>query len=93
MLVEDVDAFFSADAFAVVATLGALTANVILDAPGDSLLGDRVASSNYSITFPADKLAGIKNADAITVDGVSYKVRDVFTLDDGKLKRAFLSKV
>lgn len=91
-LSDDVAQFFSTDDFAVNATFGAETKPVILDAPGESLLGDRIASSDYAITYPTTSFAGLKHGDAITVDGVGYKVRSVNSLDDGKLMRAWLSR-
>lgn len=93
-LSEDFAQFFDTDGFAVTATFGAQTAQVILDAPGESLLGDRIASSDYSITYRADQFnaPSLKNGDSLTVDGANYKVRSLNTLDDGKLMRAWLSK-
>ncbi len=90
---ENLAAFFQAADFSVSATFGAETAQVILDAPGEVVLGQAV-SADYSILYPATQFAALKHASSITVDGIAYIVREgPFTVDDGKLKRATLSKV
>lgn len=97
---EDLSAFFdTVGGFAVTAAFtpsggGAqVSASVIFDSPTEDILGGDGLSNEYSITYPADSLPGIKSNATGTVDGVSYKVREVKLLDDGKLKRAMLSKV
>lgn len=70
-----------------------VSASVIFDSPTEDILGGDGLSDEYSITYPSTSLPGIKGNATGTVDGVSYKVREVKLLDDGKLKRAMLSKV
>lgn len=96
---EDMGAFFSVGDFAVAATFTptdggpTVSASVILDAPTEDVLGGDALSDEYAITYPATELAGIRAGASGVIAGVSYKVRDVRLLDDGKLKRAKLSKV
>lgn len=90
MVAEDLDVFFAE--FGVTATLGAASAQVLLDMPDQAVLGEMQISADYAITFQATDLAGIKRGDAITVDGTSYTVREVTHLDDGKLKHATLKR-
>lgn len=89
---EDLAAFFSTADFAVSATFGAQTAQVLLDQPDEELLDGRVLSREYAITYRADQLTGLKGGDAITVDGIAYTVREVGALQDGKIMQARLRK-
>lgn len=87
---DDLDAFLSD--FGVVAIFGAAQAQVILDMPDQSILGDMQLSTEYAITYAAADLAGLKHGSAITVDGAAYTVREVARLDDGRMMRAVLKK-
>jgi len=92
-------AFFSTAEFAVTATFtpagggASVSASVILDAPTEDILGGDGLSDEYAITYAVTDLPGIKSNATGTIGGISYKVREVRLLDDGKLKRAKLSKV
>lgn len=96
---EDMTAFFSTAEFAVSATFtpagggASVSASVILDAPTEDILGGDGLSDEYAITYAATDLVGIKSGATGTINAVAYKVREVKLLDDGKLKRASLSKV
>lgn len=90
MFAEDLSAFI-AD-FGVTATFGALTAQVILDMPDQSILGDLQLTTDYSMTFVSTDLSGLKHGSAITVDGAAYTVREVSRLDDGRFLKAALKK-
>ena len=90
MIAEDLDVLF-AD-FGVTASLGSLTAQVILDRPDDAILGGMQISTDYAITFQAAQLPAIKHGDPITVDGTPYTVREVTLLDDGRLGKAALKR-
>lgn len=97
---EDLSVFFdTAGGFAVSATFtpyggGAqVSASVIFDTPTEDILGGDGLSDEYAITYQATDLPGIKSNATGTIAGVAYKVREVKLLDDGKLKRAMLSKV
>lgn len=89
---ENLGAFFSAADFAVPLTWGLVTAEVILDAPDQEIIEGRVLTRGYAITYPADELVGLTGGQAVTVDGIAYKVREVEALDDGKIMRATLRK-
>jgi len=78
--------------FAVTASFGAQSTQVLRDAPDLELLGDAVLSREYAITYAASQLTGLKTGDTVTVDGVAYKVREVTSFDDGALMRATLTK-
>lgn len=88
----DLSPFFQLADFAVAASFGAQTAQVLLDAPDLELLGDAVQSREYAITYAATQLTGLKTGETLTVEGVSYQVREVSALDDGALMRATLTK-
>ncbi len=95
---ENLAPFFSTADFAVTATWtpsggGAQqTAQVILDTPDEELRDGRVLSREYAITYRADQLIGLKGAEVVTVDGTAYTVREVSSLEDGKIMRASLRK-
>lgn len=76
---EDLSAFFSTVDFAVTATFGALTAQVLLDAPDEALGVGFVGalSREYVITYRSDQLTGLTTSSAVTVDGSAYTVREV----------------
>jgi hypothetical protein len=89
---ENLAAFFDTADFAVTATSGAQTVQVVFDAPDQEILGGSVLSREYAITYAATQLTGLTTGSAITVDGVGYAVREVTAQDDGKIMRATLRK-
>ena len=89
---ENLAAFFSAADFAVSATFGAQTAQVLLDTPDQETLDGRAVSREYAITYRADQLTGLTTGNAVTVDGAAYTVREARAMEDGKVMRATLSK-
>lgn len=95
---EDMSVFFNTAEFAVQATFspsggGAQeSALVILDAPSEPVLGGDSMSTEYAIQYSATDLPSIKRGDSGFVDGIAYKVREVRTIDDGRIKRAMLSR-
>lgn len=89
MLSENFDVFF-AD-FGVLVQHGSNTCKATLDMPSEIIAGGMVLSTDYQLTFKTDSLPGLAHADLITVDGASYKVRDVRLKDDGKISEAYLS--
>jgi hypothetical protein len=94
---NDVAVFF--EAFAVDAAWtpstggGPYAARVILDSPDQTIMGDRVMSTEYLITLAANDFPGLKGGETISVAGSTFKVREVRLLDDGVIKNATLSKV
>lgn len=89
---ENLDAFFNTNDFAVSATFGATTGAVIFDTPDQNILSGEVTTTEYRITYKSS-LFTLNYGDTITVDGNSYKVRSVDLLGDGKISRAFLTKL
>ncbi len=87
---EDLAAFF-AD-FGVQASANGMTACVLLDMPGQSLLGDMQISTDYAITYASADLPGLKHGSSITVSGSAYTVREITLQDDGQISRASLKR-
>lgn len=93
MFAESLSAFFAAADFGVTATHGGESAQVILDAPNTDILGGRGMTTEPSILYKTGDLPTLKRGDAIVVDGVNYTVNETpQSVDDGKLRRALLSK-
>lgn len=91
MITENLDTFLSD--FGVTVVLGSTTGTGVLDTP-DQFVGDGLSiSTDYSLLCKFSEFGGAAYGDAITVDGVSYTVREVRKIDDGKLCRIGLSKV
>ena len=90
MFTEALDAYFVD--FGVTAVYGAQTATVLLDMPDADVLGGRMISAGYLITYRATDLAGLKHGDILTVAGVAYQVNEVRKLDDGALIQAGLQR-
>jgi hypothetical protein len=88
MMTEDLSPMF-AD-FGVTAVHGATSAQVLLDMPTASDLGGYALEGEYSITLPAASLPGLAMGETVTVSGTAYRVREVYLLDDGALKRVML---
>jgi hypothetical protein len=89
-LIEDLGAFL-AD-FGVVATFNDSIATVIFDTPESNILGGRVQTTNYQITFRAADLPGLEHGAWLDVDGLGYSVVTVSAVDDGAFKTAALQK-
>ena len=78
------------DDFGVSVTYGATTCTGILDMP-DSVLGGGIAiSTEYELTVRTADIAGANADDAITVNSVSYKVREYRKIDDGVFAKILL---
>jgi|TARA_R100000084_G_scaffold108228_1_gene70365 hypothetical protein len=80
------------DPFAVSATAGSTTANVILDQPGEVLANGMVLTTDYTATAKAADFGALLRGDSITVDSVAYTVREVRPIDDGLLVEISLQK-
>lgn len=90
MFVEDLDVLL-AD-FGVTATLGAASAQVLLNAPDQGILGEMQISAMVEVVFKSSDFSGIKRGDTLTVGATGYTVREVFHLDDGAFKKAELKR-
>jgi len=91
MFAENLSAFFQD--FALTAVANGYTAQVIFDAPDENVMGQRVQSAEYTITFPTGALGNLTYNVAVTVNGVAYKVRQCHQIEDGNLQRATLEAV
>lgn len=69
------------------------TGTVILDAPGQDVLGGAGNATEYSVLYQATDFVGMTFGDTLTIGGVDYKVRNPAPLDDGALMRATLARV
>lgn len=87
---ENLDALF--DDFGVTATFGILSAKVLFDSPEAVVAEDYVLTAEYSMTFPATKFTALAHGSTVTIEGSTYKVNMVQAIEDGKLKKATLSK-
>ncbi len=76
MFTEDFDAFFSADDFAVAATLAGLSVTGILDAPGvNAMVGELgMASVAPTFTLPSASVPSSPVGSALVIGAVSYVV-------------------
>ena len=83
---------FLDDPFAVSATSGATTANVILDQPSQVLAGDMVLTTDFQITAKTSDFGTLLAGASITVDSVAYTVRETRLIGDGLLCEISLQK-
>ena len=90
MFAEDLAMLF--EDFGVAAVFGARTATVILDMPQEEIFDGMQQSTEYAITYKTGDLPGLKANDSGTVNGVTYRVRQVTTLDDGQIIKATLQR-
>lgn len=91
MLSENLDVFL-AD-FGVTVTNGTTTTTGVLDMPSEVIAGGMVITTDYALTVKSSAFPGLKYADALTVDGAAYTVREVRAQDDGQFSTVYLSKV
>ncbi len=87
---EDLDAFL-AD-FGVAVSSGSLSGLGVLDMPDDLIATGDVVTAGYSVQVKSSIFSGLKRGDSVTVDSVSYTVREFRKIDDGNLGRIYLSK-
>jgi hypothetical protein len=90
-LTENLDTFL-AD-FGVTVVWGLVSGLGIFESPDQTIGGGLGISSEYSILVKTSVFGAAAYADAITVGGVSYTVREVRKIDDGSFCRIVLSKV
>ncbi|MBS0370200.1 MAG: hypothetical protein JSS57_13465 [Proteobacteria bacterium] len=90
MFAEDASLFMDGADAQVVHASGSCAA--WLDMPGQDVLGGRINSTEYQITYPASALA-LTSGDLLTVNAVQYRVRHDMPLDDGVFRAAVLTKV
>ena len=88
---EDLSLFL-AD-FGVSVTAGAISGLGILDMPSQVVADGMVLTTDYRVICKTADFGGLKYGDSITVDGVSYQVRENQFIDDGKMCEIYLQKV
>jgi hypothetical protein len=93
MAFQDTLAFLSVDEFGVSCTLGASTFVGILDSPVEVLAGGMALSREYSLLAKTADVSTAVRGTSITVDSVSYTVRENRAIDDGLFSELLLSKV
>jgi hypothetical protein len=93
MAIQDTLAFLSVDEFGVSCTLGASTFVGILDSPVEVLAGGMALSREYSLLAKTSDVSTAARGTSITVDSVSYTVRENRAIDDGLFSELLLSKV
>ena len=79
--------------FGVSVTAGAVSGFGILDMPGE-LIGDgMIITTDYSLRCEASKFGSLIYGAAVTVDSVSYQVRENRLIEDGAFCLMTLQKV
>lgn len=90
-MIENLDVLF-AD-FAVEVTKGSATFKALFDTPDDLVASGLVLSTEYTLTVKTVDVSGVVDGDVLSIDGVSYEVRQIRKIDDGALSRVVVSKV
>ena len=90
-LTEDLSLFL-AD-FGVSVTAGAVSGIGILDMPGELVADGMIITTDYSLRCEASKFGGLIYGAAMTVDSISYQVRENRLAEDGKFCDITLLKV
>lgn len=91
---EDLTVFLDLNGFGVPVTAGAVSGVGILDLNSELILGGEINVIDYMLTVPSATFGTLGYGDAITVDGVSYKVEtSPMRFDDGTFCRVPLVKV
>ena len=92
MALNEDPADFLAD-FGVTVTAGAVTGLGILDMPGEYVADGRVITTEYVLRCEVSKFGDLAYGDSVTVDGVSYTVREQpLRIDDGVFCLVLLTK-
>lgn len=90
-MLNDLDILFSD--FAVDVVWGGSTFKAIFDMPDEVLSGGLVISTEYLIMCKSSDIVGLLDGEVLTVGGVTYEVRQIRQVDDGKISRVLLSKI
>lgn len=74
------------------ATIGGILhqASVILDVADQEILSGHALTPHYQITYRSADLPPMLAGQAITVNGITYRVIDAMRIDDGVFSRAML---
>jgi len=94
MAISDTLAFLNTDEFGVTCQIGAGASFVgVLDSPMDVIAGGMALSREYMLLAKTSDVSATARGTSITVDGVSYTVRENRPIDDGLFSELLLSKV
>jgi hypothetical protein len=91
MITEDLSLFL-AD-FGVTVTSGAVSGMGILDMPSQIVADGMVLTTDYRLTVRTSEFGGLIYGAAVTVDGVSYQVREAMKIDDGNFTELMLTRL
>ena len=90
---EDLSVFLDLNGFGVPVVAGAVSGVGILDQNSELILSGEITIIDYLLTVPTATFGSLGYGDAITVDGVSYKVEtQPQRFDDGTFCRVPLVK-
>lgn len=87
---EDLGAFLQD--FGVNATSGGTTRKVIFDMPGSDILGGRMSSTGYEITYITTDFPNLSYKNIVVINSVTYTAKDPNFVGDGSFSRAELEK-
>ncbi len=94
MAISDTLTFLNTDEFGVTCQIGAGASFVgVLDSPMDVIAGGMALSREYMLLAKTSDVSATARGTSITVDGVSYTVRENRPIDDGLFSEWLLSKV
>lgn len=94
MAISDTLAFLNTDEFGVTCQIGAGASFVgVLDSPVDVIAGGMALSREYMLLAKTSDVSATARGTSMTVDGVSYTVRENRPIDDGLFSELLLSKV
>ena len=88
---ENLDVFL-AD-FGVSVTAGAVSGLGLLDMPGELVADGMIITTDYSLRCEASKFGGLIYGAAVTVNSVSYQVRENRLIEDGAFCLLTLQKL
>jgi hypothetical protein len=93
MAIQETLAFLNVDEFGVTCSIGGSSFVGILDSPVEVLAGGMALSREYLLYAKTADVSSAVRGTSITVDSVSYTVRENRAIDDGLFSELLLSKV
>jgi hypothetical protein len=88
----DEDLALCMDEATVPVVIGGTTLRAYFDQPGADVFDGTGVSNDYAITVRTTTLPAVSAGTTIQVDGVAYKTRETWPIDDGALTRITLRK-
>ena len=92
MFQENLDVYFDSSEHGIPVVAGSQNAVGILESPDQIIGAGEIVSTEYTLWFKTGALTLTTNQ-AITANGVNFKVREVRAQDDGKISIARLTKI